>query len=65
MNCYYPANHSVTKILTEPKIEISIGSDIINRINRIYSVEDPSMRLYRANSQMYITNTLIRVSNPA
>jgi hypothetical protein len=61
MNCYSPANHTITKILTEPKIEIAIGVDIINRMNRIYSNDDPSMRLYRANSQMFISNTLIRV----
>jgi len=35
--CFYPPNHSVTKIITEPKIEIAIGADIINKMNRIYS----------------------------
>jgi hypothetical protein len=61
MNCYYPANHTVTKILTEPKISIAIGSDIINRMNRLYAHDDPTMLYYRATSQMYLTNTLIRV----
>jgi hypothetical protein len=37
MNCFYPANHVVTKIMTEPKVSISIASDLINRMNRIYS----------------------------
>ncbi len=63
MNCYYPANHTVTKILTEPKIAISIGSDLINRMNRLYAHDDPTMLYYRATSQMYLTNTLIRVVN--
>lgn len=34
--CFYPPNHSVTKIHTEPKVDIQIASSLINRINRIY-----------------------------
>jgi integrator complex subunit 11 len=33
MPCYYPANHTLTKIPTEPKVYVSIAADIINRMN--------------------------------
>lgn len=59
MNCYYPANHTLIKIPTEPKVKIAIGADIIQRMNHIYA-ESESLP-YRANSNMHISNCLIRV----
>ena len=37
MNCYFPANHTITKIPTEPKAYVGIASEIINRMNKMYS----------------------------
>lgn len=34
--CFYPPNYSVTKIVTEPKIEIAISTSLINRVNQMY-----------------------------
>jgi|688.fasta_scaffold260511_3 integrator complex subunit 11 len=46
--CFYPPNYSVTKIVTEPKIDIAISSNLINRINLIY--QDSAMLYYKATS---------------
>lgn len=40
---------------------VSIGSDIINRMNRMYSYEDGNMLYYKANSQMFLSNCLLRI----
>lgn len=34
--CFYPPNYSVTKIVTEPKVEILISPSLINRVNKMY-----------------------------
>jgi len=46
--CFYPPNYSVTKIVTEPKIEIFISSSLINRLNLSY--EEAALLYYKATS---------------
>ena len=37
MPCTFPANHTLTKIPTEPKVPVAIACDIVNRMNLIYA----------------------------
>jgi len=37
MPCTFPANHTLTKIPTEPKVPIALAADLVNRMNLIYS----------------------------
>jgi integrator complex subunit 11 len=55
--CFYPPNYSVTKIVTEPKIDIAISSNLINRINLIY--QESAMLYYKATSQIFIPHCLL------
>lgn len=55
--CFYPPNYSVTKIVTEPKIDISIASSLINRINLIY--QESALLYYRSTSQIFIPHCLL------
>lgn len=55
--CFYPPNYSVTKIVTEPKIDISISSSLINRINLVY--QESALLYYRSTSQIFIPHCLL------
>lgn len=57
MPCFYPPNYSVTKIVTEPKIDISISSSLINRINLVY--QESALLYYRSTSQIFIPHCLL------
>lgn len=57
MPCFYPPNYSVTKIVTEPKIEISISSSLINRLNLSY--QEAALLYYRATSQLFIPHCIL------
>lgn len=59
--CFYPPNYSVTKIVTEPKIEISISSSLINRLNQNY--QEAALLYYMANSQLFIPHCLLVAKN--
>ena len=61
MPCFFPPNHSVTKIMTEPKIDLMLQAALVNGFNRLYAEE--SLAQYRANSQMHLSNCLIKVIN--
>ena len=50
--CFYPPNYSVTKIVTEPRIEIAISASLINRVNKMYS--EGGLLYYKSNSSMFI-----------
>lgn len=56
--CFFPPNHSVTKIITEPKINIALGSKLINKMNRLYA--EDTMLYYKSNSQIHLSNCLIQ-----
>ena len=55
--CFYPPNYSVTKIVTEPKIDIFISSSLINRINMLY--QESALLYYRSTSQIFIPHCLL------
>lgn len=55
--CFYPPNYSVTKIVTEPKIDIAISSKLINRLNQSY--QEAALLYYKATSQLFIPHCLL------
>jgi len=54
---FYPPNYSVTKIVTEPKIDIAISASLINRMNRVY--QQSALLYYRSTSQIFLPHCLL------
>ena len=57
MPTYFPANHTVTKILTEAKIRLTLNASVVNRLNYLNSL----CFGYLPNSVLHIPNALVRV----
>lgn len=47
----------MTKIVTEPKIDIAISASLINRMNRVY--QQSALLYYRSTSQIFLPHCLL------